>query len=160
MDMAEKVVIRPMTADDFDAVKPLMYELHKLHSDERPDYYAASDDPLDREVFERWFGAETCNCVAEVGGKVAGFFTSYLQHRVGNPLMQPMTHFYVENFCVAEWAQRKGVGRALIIEAERLAQLSGADRLTLSVWAFNRDARDFYAAMGFSERVVHLEKRL
>lgn len=154
------ITVRPMEEGDFDAVRSLMYELHKVHSDARPDYYLPSDDPLDREVFEHWFGIESFGCVAELDGRVAGFFTAYLQHRVGNPLMREMTHFYVENFCVAEWAQRRGVGRRLIIEAERLAQLSGADRLTLSVWAFNRDARDFYAAVGFDERVVHLEKRI
>ena len=154
------VTVRPMAESDFDSLRPLMRELHEVHSQARPDYYVPSDDPLTREVFEHWFDGECCNCVAELNGRVAGFFTAYLQHRVDSPLMRRMTHFHIDNLCTAEWARRSGVGRALMLEAERFALAAGADRLTLSVWAFNTGARDFYAATGFAERVVQLERRL
>ena len=157
--MSEKFIIRPMAESDFTALKPLMRELHAVHSDARPDFYTVSDDPLDEAAFGYWFGEDKHAFVAEQDGELLGFLTGYIVRYAGRPLHQPMIHFYVDTLGVTASARRRGIGKALMQAAERVGKEAGADRMTLGVWAFNRGARDFYEDFGFVEREIRMEYR-
>ena len=45
--------------------------------------------------------------------------------------------------------RRRGYGRALLSDCERLAKVIGLRRLLLDVWAFNHSSRSFFEAAGF-----------
>ena len=141
--------VRPMERSDFDALRPIMSELHAVHSSARPDYYLPEDNPLTPEIFDFWF-------VAELDGEVVGYVTPELQRRVGN-YVRPMLRLHIHDVAVAEKVRRHGVGRALFREAERLGRSLGASRIQLSVWAFNTAAREFYASLGFEVRTLNLD---
>ena len=148
--------VRPMERSDFEALRPIMRELHAVHSEARPDYYLPEDDPLTPEIFDFWFGEDMHPLVAEMDGEVVGYVTPELQRRVGN-YVRPMLRLHIHDVAVAEKARRRGVGRALFREAERLGRSLGASRIQLSVWAFNTAAREFYASLGFEVRTLNLD---
>ena len=56
---------------------------------------------------------------------------------------------YLRLLLVAEGKQSRGVGAALLSDAERRARASGSRHLVLLVTAVNRRARDFYARHGY-----------
>jgi ribosomal protein S18 acetylase RimI-like enzyme len=57
--------------------------------------------------------------------------------------------------------QRRGVGRALILEAERLLREAGCPKINLQVRSGNHAAVEFYRAVGFStDDVISMGKRL
>lgn len=58
---------------------------------------------------------------------------------------------YVDELAVAPWARRRGVARALLAEADRMARAMGAGRMSLMVTADNAPARALYAATGWRE---------
>lgn len=58
---------------------------------------------------------------------------------------------YVDELGVAEWARRRGVGRALLAACEREARGEGRRRLTLWVTINNAAARALYERVGFRE---------
>jgi ribosomal protein S18 acetylase RimI-like enzyme len=58
---------------------------------------------------------------------------------------------YVDELGVAEWARRRGVGRALLAACEAEARRAGRDRLTLWVTIDNAPARALYEGCGFRE---------
>ncbi len=151
------LIIRDMRRDEFDSIQDIFVQLHRVHSDARPDYYYPSDAPLERGEFDRWFGEDMFAMVAELDGRVVGFCNGFIQRGHPSPLVRQISRYHIDNFAVSDDARRGGVGRALFDAARRRAREQGCGKLTLSVWAFNTAAREFYAAMGMTERVVQLE---
>ncbi len=66
------------------------------------------------------------------------------------------------NYLAVEPAlQRKGLGRAIVSEAERLLRAAGCPKINLQVRASNRDAIEFYRRLGYDvDDVVSMGKRL
>jgi ribosomal protein S18 acetylase RimI-like enzyme len=63
---------------------------------------------------------------------------------------------YIGELAVASHAVRRGIGRALITEAQDWAQNRRLRHLTLHTGIANIPARHFYAAMGFHEEAIRL----
>jgi len=62
---------------------------------------------------------------------------------------------------VAPAFQRRGLGRAIIVEAERLLGEAGCPKVNLQVRSANSSAIDFYRAIGYAmDDVVSMGKRL
>jgi GNAT superfamily N-acetyltransferase len=57
-------------------------------------------------------------------------------------------------------AQRQGVGRALITGANDWARERGIPELELRVYEFNRGAKEFYRATGFSTVSRQMTRRI
>lgn len=89
-------------------------------------------------------------------GEPLGFI--YLQ--VQREFFTGRPHAHVSDLAVAEGADGKGVGRALVSAGEAWARAQGYDRLTLNVFATNTRARAFYAHLGFGEETLKLVKAL
>jgi ribosomal protein S18 acetylase RimI-like enzyme len=98
--------------------------------------------------------------VAESDSEVVGMVMVWTRYHSGEPNEVPGEHAYVPDLVVAASHRGRGTGRALLRAAESLARETGADRLGLSVLAGNTGARSLYAAEGFTEIEVTLEKRL
>jgi ribosomal protein S18 acetylase RimI-like enzyme len=57
--------------------------------------------------------------------------------------------------------QRRGLGRALMLEAERLLRQSGCPKINLQVRTGNQEAIAFYRRLGYAvDEVISLGKRL
>lgn len=68
---------------------------------------------------------------------------------------------WINYLAVAPSAQRSGLGRALLDEAERLLRALGCPKINLQVRRTNRGVLAFYERLGFREDdVVSLGKRL
>lgn len=89
--------------------------------------------------------------VAELEGRVVGTtMAGYDGHRG-----------WVHLVAVAPEAQRRGVGRALMVEAERRLAALGCPKLNLQVRGSNRGVVAFYERLGYGvEDRVSLGKRL
>ena len=61
---------------------------------------------------------------------------------------------------VSEDAQRRGVGRLLLREAESLARSSGAVRIELTSASHRHEAHEFYRACGYEESALRFLRRL
>lgn len=66
---------------------------------------------------------------------------------------------YVANLALADAAEGRGVGRALMEAAEAWTHSMGMRRLGLYVFAANDHARGFYARLGFEEDSLMLVKQ-
>ena len=61
---------------------------------------------------------------------------------------------------VAPEAQRQGVGRWLLREAEAMARQAGAARIELTSAGHRREAHDFYRECGYDDSALRFMKRL
>jgi ribosomal protein S18 acetylase RimI-like enzyme len=89
--------------------------------------------------------------VAEEAGAIVGsVMAGYEGHRG-----------WINYLAVAPEYRRRGVGRALMGEAERLLRAVGCPKINLQVRAGNVEVLGFYRALGFAvDEVVSLGKRL
>ena len=67
---------------------------------------------------------------------------------------------HVADLVVAHEGAGRGVGTALMEQAEQWARAQGFAMLTLNVFTANRRARDLYARLGFAEEWIRCLKRL
>lgn len=119
-------------------------------------FNGASDPP---EILALRLGDATCTeraLLAEVDGRVAGFAGLRLSPGIfyAEPRAE-LTELYVE----PEF-RRRGVGRALVAEAERLARAAGATELFVLTGLDSTDAQALYRAMGFAGDELALQKAL
>ena len=91
----------------------------------------------------RWFGVPRLawGGIGALGIGFALFFTSYSTF-----LTRP--GIYLEDLFVLESHRRQGVGRALLVEVQRIAGARGAGRLEWAVLEWNADAIEFYRRIG------------
>ena len=94
--------------------------------------------------------------VAELDGKVGGFACVRVVPCVlySEPYAE-LTELYVEPEC-----RRRGVGRALIAYAERLAHARGANDLLIMTGVDNAAAQALYRAAGYDTYAVALNRKV
>jgi ribosomal protein S18 acetylase RimI-like enzyme len=145
------MVVREALPADFPAISRLFEEVDQLHSEAEPGVFqnpvpsGRSPQFLDRKLDALDVGM----FVAEQAGEVVGFAIVRLSSAPDIPVLRPRRFAYLEDIVVAARVSRHGIGRALMRQVEAWAENQGADRVELTVWEFNRNAIDFYAALGY-----------
>ncbi len=94
--------------------------------------------------------------VAEQGGQLSGLICCDLSYYL--PLGALTCR--ITALSVAEHAQRRGIGRRLLKDAESLARSAGAVRIELTSAPHREQAHAFYRACGYGEGAVRFVKRL
>jgi ribosomal protein S18 acetylase RimI-like enzyme len=84
--------------------------------------------------------------VAELDGQVVGTVDVLIAPNLTHHA-QPWA--LVENVVVAEWARRRGAGRALMLRAIELAREAGCYKVNLISGNERTGAHDFYRSLGF-----------
>jgi GNAT superfamily N-acetyltransferase len=145
------LAIRAATAEDVGTILGFVRALAEF--ERRPDAVRASEADLLRDGFgaNPRFEAR----LALVDGTPCGFslfFTTYSTWE-GRPGL------YLEDIFVADWARRRGAGRALLADLARLALERDYRRLDLSVLDWN-PARGFYERLGIRENAGWLPYRV
>ena len=98
--------------------------------------------------------------VADIDDQIVGFVTIWTRYRSSEPDDDPQEYGFVSDLVVSAAQRVRGVGRSLLRAAEERAREAGAPSLRLSVKAKNVGARALYAAEGFVDSEVYLEKPL
>ncbi len=150
--------IRYAEQADVSAILPLMEQLHTPHHQNRPDLYRPFD-PDSSAAFYRLSVQDPAHIylLAEEDGQPLGYAHILIRDRKGSVTMTDRCSFLIEEICVHTAHRCRGVGRALITEIQRLADIKGAAGIVLCVWAFNRDAMAFYQKIGFRLQSSTLE---
>ncbi len=147
-------------------------ELYSISSDGVADYIwtklaQPGEDILDvgRRRYEREgtpFSYENCKMV-ELQGAVVGMLVAFpmkvdQDYREADPVLVPYSlleedeSYYICGMAVDEGHRGKGIGTALLSEAERTAQRLRFDKLSLIVFEQNLDAHRLYERVGYVER--------
>lgn len=86
----------------------------------------------------------------------SGMVLGFVEVRRETEVFSDVPQAYVSFIAVAESAQRRGVGRALLGAAENWAREQGLNVMSLHLFAANSGARAFYEQLGFQEDIVKL----
>jgi GNAT superfamily N-acetyltransferase len=86
--------------------------------------------------------------LAEHAGEVGGYLLAVLVFSLEHGGMMAE----IDEFFVTPAFRRRGIGAALLLEAENVLRKSGVRRLQLQLGSGNARAREFYAARGYGRR--------
>lgn len=133
--------IRPFAPKD----EPVVIALWRACDLIRPQNDPRKDIARKLHVNPEWF------LVAEIDGHIVGaVMAGYEGHRG-----------WINYLAVAPSHRRTGLGRALMVEAERVLRAAGCPKINLQVRPENKQVVAFYEAIGFSvEGAISLGKRL
>lgn len=153
------VIIRNMNENDYAEFDALMAKLHELHATQRPDVYLPVPHIYSEDVFRNEIlNPETHFAFCAVSdGKIVGICTAEKRHR---SMMKNMKTVYIDDVFVEESFRRRGIAKMLAEKVISEAKSFGAERVDLTVWEFNKNAREFYEALGFTTMRRVLEKKI
>ncbi len=147
------LTLRAATAEDRDAYFALFAEVQALHVAARPDLFrpALNDERFaahfadalaqpHKQIVIAWLGDEA---VGAIHWESTRLDASDL-YLIDRPIL------WIETLVVRAGLRRKGIARALVDLARKVAAEQGIEDIALEVWAFNEDAARCFEALGLT----------
>ena len=158
--MSETFIIRAATLADYGGMCALLSEVDELHRLGLPwMFQKPSAEPRSRDFFEQLLDSEGSTVlVAEAGPVLVGVATALLRPAPDFAVFINQSWGVLDNIAIVQSWRRRGVGSALIRDAERWVQARGATWIELGVYEFNAGARAFYQALGYLPVLTKLRK--
>jgi GNAT superfamily N-acetyltransferase len=155
---ADPIFVRTARMADYEALVGLFDELDELHRQARPDVFQRFDGPArTREQIEQWLaGPGSTVLVAECGQDVVGLAVLLTRPPPVFRGIVPNKVIELDNIVVRADRRGQSIGRKLLEATLDWSRGQGASHVTVSVHAFNRDARRFYESFGFAASVDRL----
>ena len=156
-----EIKIRRAKESDIETIDELLFEVHKVHSDMRPDLFKAgakkyTDDELKQIIADD----QTPVFVAESESKVVGYAFCIHKQFVNNNNMTDVKTLYIDDLCVDEACRGQHIGKKLYEYVISYAKEHGFYNVTLNVWADNINAVKFYENIGLKIQKIGMEKIL
>ena len=152
--------IRRSTLTDIDGINKLLYEVHKVHSDKRPDLFKVGSKKYTNEELAKIIVDDNRPIFVYVDNDdILGYAFCVFIKNNSNSLTDILT-LYIDDLCVDENARGKNVGTSLYNYVLQFAKEAGCYNVTLNVWACNNSALKFYEKCGLSVQKIGMEKIL
>jgi ribosomal protein S18 acetylase RimI-like enzyme len=144
--------IRRATMDDYEALCSIWAEVDNRHADALPRLFRRIDGPARsrQRVADLLADENAAVLVAALGGELLGVVTVTMSSSPSYPMFVSRSWATIEDISVRSAHKRKGIGRALMQAAQDWACQRDAADIELTVWEFNKEARDFYEALGYT----------
>ncbi len=158
--MEEEIIIRKAEISDFHGVHKLIMQVHKLHVNERNDIYK-DVDPMNFDEFKTELSnSNNIYLIAEFKNEIVGLCFSQIKEISNNKIMKDRKILHIENICVDEKHQKKGIGKKLYEQIVQLAKEKNIDNIELMVWGFNENAINFYKNLGMNIKNLKFEQKI
>ena len=152
--------IRRATLTDIDGINKLLYEVHKVHSDKRPDLFKVGSKKYTNEELAKIIVDDNWPIFVYVDNDdILGYAFCVFIKNNSNSLTDILT-LYIDDLWVDENARGKKVGTSLYNYVLQFAKEAGCYNVTLNVWACNNSALKFYEKCGLSVQKIGMEKIL
>jgi len=99
---------------------------------------------------------ESRSFIAYFHDEPIGYATVFNRKYEENPFRKSYTSLVIDQMCVKKEFCGKGVGSRLVSTIRDFAKQQGIDKLELSVWNRNEEAKSFYIGMGFHTLIDYM----
>lgn len=153
--------IRRAEDDDIPGISALLYQVHKVHSDVRPDIFIPGGIKYtESELKEIILDENRPIFVAEADKTVIGYAFCILVCHKNDTSLTDIETLYIDDLCVDENSRGMHTGTRLYEYVVDYARKIGCYNLTLNVWADNKGALKFYEKIGLRVQKIGMEKIL
>ena len=154
----DKLIIRRANITDIPILDKLLYEVHRVHSDVRPDLFKAGAKKYnDNQLAEIIKDDLRPIFVAEFADKVVGYAFCIHKQFINDNNMTDVKTLYIDDLCVDDEMRGKHVGKTLYEYVVNYAKQNGYYNVTLNVWADNVKAVGFYEKLGLKIQKIGME---
>ena len=150
--------IRKANSDDIPVIGELLYQVHGVHAELRPDLFIEGGRKYNEVQLSEILNDENTPvyvCIAD--DIVAGYIFLRIE-RENSPSRRAITTLYIDDLCVREKMRGHGIGHKLFAFAEEFASDIGAYNITLHVYNGNVSAKNFYNSLGMKPQYIAMEK--
>lgn len=154
-------MIRRAKEEDLPYLNKLLYQVHKVHHEVRPDLFKdGTKKYTDNELIALIHDDLKPIFVFETNNEILGYaFCVHIEHINDNNLTDIKT-LYIDDLCVDENARGQHIGTKLYEYVLDYARKQGYYEVTLNVWADNKNALKFYESIGLRIQKIGMEKIL
>lgn len=151
-------MIRKAEIKDINEINKLLFQVHKVHSDTRPDLFKEGCKKYnDNELLEIINDNDKPIFVFEENGKILGYAFCILIDYTSINSLGDYRSIYIDDLCVDKDARNLGIGKKLYNFVLNYAKSIGCYNVTLNVWAENKMAIEFYKKMGMKVQKIGME---
>ena len=145
--------IRQAVPADSLVLSSLCRDVQRLHAEHHPDIFKMpQSDDFAVTFFDEMIVDITIRIfIAEENGRAIGYIFCKLFERPESPFTYTNRFLQIEHIAVHPNAQRRGVGTALMNQADKLARELGVSKIQLDSWDFNTKAHTFFEGLGFKK---------
>ena len=148
--------IRNAAKEDFLDFNNLMLQVHRIHTEARPDIYRPNEQIITFDKFCS-LAKEGSVMLAYTEEKILGAAVFFKKDYCSPNHMQRSV-MLVDSIVVDEKFRNMGIGSLLMKKVEKEAERQGCAAIELSVCAFNAPAKKAYEHMGFLNKSIIMEK--
>ena len=155
-------MIRPATNTDVARIAELLYQVHAVHAEARPDIFQAGKRKYNDEEIVALLADEQKPIFVyeDENGTVQGYAFCVYQITQGIPALFDRKVLYIDDLCVDASQRGKKIGEKLYQHVVAYAKENGCDSVTLHVWNDNQGAFRFYERLGLEPLKTLMEQKL
>jgi GNAT superfamily N-acetyltransferase len=147
--------------NDPETIAKLNRGVQEKHLKLLPDSFKEYDYKSVLEAFKAFLQKEgSLSFLAYFQGEPIGYATVFTRKYAENPFRKSYTSLVIDQMCVNKEFRGKGVGRGLVATIRDFAKQKGIDKLELSVWNQNKEAKSFYLKMGFHTLIDYMRMKI
>ena len=146
--------ILPCTKEDYDEIDAMFTKIQNLHYDAMPDHFQMGEHYMDEEYFKDTVDSEDAIIIKAVKRETkeiigAAMALYYLNE---DPAFIEKSGLILEDMYVSDEYRHQGIAQAMLKYLENIARSEELDEMCLTVWSFNKNAKNFYSRYGFVTR--------
>ena len=154
--------IRRADERDVAGINKLLYQVHRIHAEGRPDIFRLGNKKYNDEELCAIISNDNTPIFLAVdeGEKVLGYAFCIYEETKGNPSLMDRKTVYIDDLCVDATERGQHIGTALYDYVKGEAKKEGCSAVTLNVWCLNEGAMRFYEKCGMKPLKVVMEDTL
>lgn len=110
-------MIRKLTIDDYEAVKNIISELHKMHVENRPDFYLENECPITLKEYKSLLkNKEKISIAFVVNNKITGSCLATIKNRIEKSV-------YIDDIFVLNEYRHQGIATKLFNKLRKFQKI-------------------------------------
>lgn len=153
--------IRKIKIEDKEEVINLLIQMQELHCKNRPDIFKNITQKEAGKEIEEVMENKKREIIVAVNEKdeVCGLAIFKIKEIKEHSNLKDAKILYIGKIGVDEKYRRKGIGKLMMREINKIAKKLSCDRIELNCWSFNKEAIKFYKSQGMKIQRLNFEMK-